>query len=103
MKTITIYNAMRIAEYQLRSQRIADQRLSSRDDVWRKKYRQSMKFSREILRRFDRQDALAARATVAEITKYAGLLAYRDGNDQCSIVELAQWIETGKGGEWLNE
>lgn len=44
---------------------------------------------------------LRSRATVDKITEYAGLLAYRDGNDQCSIHELAEWIETGKGNEWL--
>lgn len=46
---------------------------------------------------------LRARANANEIIEYADLLARRDGNDQCSIYELAQWVETGKGAEWLAE
>jgi len=47
--------------------------------------------------------ALRRRTNADKITEYADLLARRDGNDQCSIYELAQWIETGKGDEWLTE
>lgn len=46
---------------------------------------------------------LRDRIQADKIVEYAGLLAYRDGNDQCSIVELARWIETGEGDEWLTE